>query len=185
MDTTEKRQPTFNITKEEAEKIRADFYKARIECAEKSAETMKQEIEWIDQILQDIQQEDVTFDELIIPLHNLISIAPECQAKFLTSIRELYKSLPREVKEDADAKYARKRLREMKAKELEVKIQTTDLSMYWSRYRVLLQKYWLFDTDEQIAIQEKMKKDMLQIAVNIVAKRTRGIESAKRILEHK
>jgi len=183
MDTQDPHKPTFAITADEAAKIKADFLQARMDCAKKSVENMKQDIELIDQILVDIQVEDVTFEELITPLHNLFCIVPQEQVRFLKYLRDLFKTLPMEVKtKDKDVKYARKRLKEMKNEDLDTKIQTTDLSIYWAAFRVAMAKYGFTDYDKQIEIQENMKKEMLKVAANTVAKRTLGIESAQKVL---
>lgn len=171
------------LTKEEAEAIRKDFKKSINECVKHSVENMKNDIAIIDNILPVLQDDNVSFDELIIPLHNLFCIVPEEQHRFLKDIKDLFLLMPNSIQKDKDFKYVRNRLIGMTKEMVDSKYQCTDLSEYWTSYRSFVYKYGHIEGKRQIKIQQYMRKTMLQVCVNTVAKRTKGIISATKFGE--
>lgn len=177
-------QQPIALSKEEFKRIREEFKQAKRECADNALINMQNDIKNIDEILPIIQQADVSFDELVIPLHNLISIVPEEQHRFLQDLKTLFIRMPRSVQEERDFMYVRNRLMKLEKADTDCKIQTIDLSQYWSAYRCFLYRYGIIENSKQIKAQDNILKTMLKVCICTVAKRTRGIESAKKFIKH-
>jgi len=178
MDTLDRQ---INVSEEDSLRWKEKFAGAKQECLSTSIETMKKEIEFIDNILPIIQQEDVTYDELVMPLHNLISMVPEAQHRFLEPIQQLFVNLPSNIKSEKDVAYIINRINNIKEESVNSKVQVTDLSEYWCAYRCILYRYGIWDNSKQRKIQDNIKKELLQVALNTAVKRTEGIKTAEKL----
>lgn len=175
-------RPTLALTEEEAKAIREDFAKAKKDCAENAIKNISNDINYLDEILPIIQDENVSFDELVTPLHNLISIVPEEQYRVLGYIKILFYRIPSAVRSQYEVRRVCDKLFAITKSDVDSKVQTLDLSVYWTTYRSIIYKFGLIENKKQINAQESIKKEMLKIALNTAVKRTRGLESAKKFV---
>ncbi len=154
----------------------------RSESAYYCRESMRKEIAALQALLPILQDENALPDELIIPMHNIISIAPEEQYRFLADIKTLFARLPVSVKNQDDVVYVQNRLNNLNTKNTSDKVQETDLSMYWAAYRKFLYKYGEIDNSRQIKAQERLQKKLLETANFVIAKREQGCITASKFI---
>lgn len=183
MNTYDHTPINVSLTEDEAKEWKKKFAEAKIKCAKESIEHMQMDMQKVDEVLPMLQDENITFDELTNVFSILMAIAPEEQHRFLASIKTLYRLLPKDVRSKEEVMFAEKELDKLQKKDLDTKIPQFDITTYWKLYRMLLYKYQTWDRGRQVRAQLDMKKKMLQVAVNIAAKRTLGIQSAKKVLE--
>lgn len=176
MDTCEKNDNNRLIVTDK------ELKKLRIECAKTALESMEKEIEILSVMLPVIQKEGTLPDELVTPMHNIISIVPEEQYRFLSPMRQMFNRIPWEIKAKKDVAYILERINKFKIENLDTKIQETDLSMFWSAYRSILYRYGIVDNSKQIRAQLQLRNEMVDICNEVIEKRTRGIETAKIML---
>lgn len=166
-----------SVTEEQAKIIAL-----RAESAYYCRESMRKEIADLQALLPILQDENALPDELIIPMHNIISIAPEEQYRFLADIKTLFARLPASVKNQADVIYVLNRLGNLNTKNTSEKVQETDLSMYWAAYRKFLYKYGEIDNSRQLKAQGRLQKKLLEVANFVIAKREQGVITAGKFI---
>ncbi len=154
----------------------------RAESAYYTRESMRKEIAALKALLPTLQDENALPDELIIPMHNIISIAPEEQYQFLSDIKVLFARLPSAVKDQTDVEYVHNRLRNLKTENTNVKIQETDLSMYWAAYRKFLYNYGEIDNHRQLKAQKRLQRKLLEVATFVISKREQGVITASKFI---
>lgn len=167
-----------NLTEEQAKIIAM-----RAESAYYCRESMRKEVASLKELLPILQDENAMPDELVIPMHNIISIAPEEQYRFLADIKTLFARLPVSIKNQSDVIYVQGRLDRLNTKNTSEKIQETDLSMYWAAYRKFLYKYGELDNSRQLKAQKRLRKKLLETANFVIAKREQGIITAGKFIQ--
>ncbi len=154
----------------------------RIESAKHTRNTMQEEVANLKALLPVLQNENALPDELVVPMHNIIAIAPEEQYRFLGNIRQLFSRLPTGVQDLDEVRYVIDRLDKMSKSSVNTKIQETDLSLYWSAYRKFVYQYGCPDTNKQLSIQKRIQRALYDVACLVIAKREQGIITATKII---
>lgn len=155
-----------------------EFQKLQVLTSKDAIERFKQEIEILNGIKAYLDKDDVTLDEMVMQLHNIICIVPEEQYRFLDNLRALFDLLPADIKNKQDVLYVTNKLNVLSKESLASKLQFTDISMYWTSYRRTLYTYGIMDNHQQRKIQLRMRDKMLRIIKSTTEKRSRGIETA-------
>lgn len=170
----------------EMQKLQKELHALQAENARLTQETMKLEIKHLRDVLSVIDVEDIVPEMLVIQMHNIISIAPEEQYRFHKDIYKMFLSFPVDVRNaNKDIVYLSDRLGMMKEEDLNSKaFQITDLSRYWSSYRMLLYRLNYQENSKQIKAQKHLHKEMIAIAKEIIAKREQGIITANKLIEN-
>lgn len=171
-----------SVIAKEFDALRGEIIKSRTPATKEIKERLQNDIETLNDVLSYIQRDNVHPDELAMPMHNIICIAPEEQYRLLDSIQALFNNLPIEVKEQKEAASIIEVLNKLTKKDVDSKIQTIDLSIVYGAYRRTLYLNGIWDNSKQTKCIKKIHENLKKIANFVIEKRLRGIRTADMII---